>query len=268
MASQNSVDVASQEYDNASSHDEHRYASADILFNSNSSVVSFETDTISSSQSDLDDLYIPCTSSDSESEDESVSVSNSKSIISDNKFIVFESCLDDLICRCKKCGKAIVENKKRFIGSALSLEITCINGHTTKWNSQPFINRMAAGNLLLCSAILFSGNTFSRISQFAQFSNLKFPRKDCYNSIQKLYLFPTIHSYWSSQQKTILKDLKKKTKVSLAGDGRCDSPGFSAKYGTYTFMNQENNQIVDMRVTHVSEAKNSNAMEKFAFEKS
>lgn len=30
----------------------------------------------------------------------------------------------------------------------------------------------------------------------------------------------------------------------MAGDGRFDSPGFSAKYMTYTFMEMDTNQVV------------------------
>ena len=49
-------------------------------------------------------------------------------------------------------------------------------------------------------------------------------------------------------------------------DGRCDSPGYSAKYGTYSLMNTETNMIVDFQVVHVSQAGNSNRMEKYGLE--
>ena len=47
----------------------------------------------------------------------------------------------------------------------------------------------------------------------------------------------------------------------LSGDGRCDSPGYSAKFGTYTLMNSADNQIIDFTVTHCSIAGNSARME-------
>ena len=50
--------------------------------------------------------------------------------------------------------------------------------------------------------------------------------------------------------------------MTLAGDGRCDSPGHSAKYGTYTVLDVKSNKIVDFKVVSVCEVKNSNAMEK------
>ena len=48
--------------------------------------------------------------------------------------------------------------------------------------------------------------------------------------------------------------------MTLAGDGHCDSPGHSAKYGT-TMLDVKSNKIVD-RIVSVCEVKNSNAMEK------
>ena len=37
----------------------------------------------------------------------------------------------------------------------------------------------------------------------------------------------------------------------LGGDGRADSPGHSAKYGTYTLMELEKCQVVDIQVVQV-----------------
>ena len=49
-------------------------------------------------------------------------------------------------------------------------------------------------------------------------------------------------------------------------DGRCDSPGYSAKYGTYSLMNIETNMVFDFQVVHASQAGNSNRMEKYGLE--
>jgi hypothetical protein len=42
--------------------------------------------------------------------------------------------------------------------------------------------------------------------------------------------------------------------LSLGGDGRCDSPGFSAKYGTYTLMELKHNAILDIQLVQVGVA--------------
>eukprot|EP00117_Sycon_ciliatum_P007088 scpid6148/ scgid10338/ len=51
----------------------------------------------------------------------------------------------------------------------------------------------------------------------------------------------------------------------MCGDERCDSPGYSAKFGTYTFLEAKMNLIVDFDVVEYTVAKSSVAMEKVGF---
>jgi solute carrier family 8 (sodium/calcium exchanger) len=37
-------------------------------------------------------------------------------------------------------------------------------------------------------------------------------------------------------------------KVKLGGDARCCSPGHTAKYGSYSIMNLDNNKVVDVQL--------------------
>ena len=47
----------------------------------------------------------------------------------------------------------------------------------------------------------------------------------------------------------------------MLGDGRCDSPGFSAKYGTYTILNIISGSLLDTHVSHSKMVGNSSGME-------
>ena len=49
--------------------------------------------------------------------------------------------------------------------------------------------------------------------------------------------------------------------LDLAGDGRCDSPGFNAKYGNYTLMNTKNDEILYFFISHVGNTANSHNLE-------
>ena len=60
---------------------------------------------------------------------------------------------------------------------------------------------------------------------------------------------------------------KQQEKVVLVGDGRCDSPGLSAKYCTYTFVEANTGKVVDAVVVPVTEVSSSNAMEKGGFKR-
>ena len=65
-------------------------------------------------------------------------------------------------------------------------------------------------------------------------------------------LFPVINEVWEGEQRAVFSDLKDK-ELWLSGDGRCDSPGHSAKYGTYTMLDQKSDKIVDFHIVQVSE---------------
>ena len=48
-------------------------------------------------------------------------------------------------------------------------------------------------------------------------------------------------------------------------DEQYDSPGFSAKYGIYSFMYQQSNKIIDFTLTNVYSVANSAVIEKIGF---
>ena len=109
----------------------------------------------------------------------------------------------------------------------------CVNNHLTCLNSQPLIKNIAAGNVLSSAAILFSGNTFSHIAQFASFLNLKFfSLTTFYNITQNKYFFPVVNKTWKEERSSVLDEVKSNGPDNLIGDGRCDSPGHNAKYCT------------------------------------
>ena len=182
----------------------------------------------------------------------------------ERKFLVFESCLKLLLKVCSKCGGTIFESTETTSGSMFSVKMLCVNNHLTCWNSQPLIKNIAAGNLLSSAAILFSGNTFSRIAQFASFLNLKFFSHTTFYNIQNKYLFPVVNKAWKEERSSVLDEVKSNGPVNLIGDGRCDSPGHNAKYCTYTMMTDEG-KVAAINVVQVTEVTSSNAMEKEGF---
>ena len=66
--------------------------------------------------------------------------------------------------------------------------------------------------------------------------------------IQKKYLFPVINHFYVKQRNKILPELKTYTTLNVIGDEQCDSPCFSAKYGTYSFMDEQSNKIIDFKL--------------------
>ena len=215
-----------------------------------------------------DPSYVPSKHELSDDSNNSESEEDSKSLSPQNdvKFVVFKEQLDKLLKKCPECGAAIRKKHTSTQGTLFLVTLKCINGHAYTWNSQPMIKGMAAGNLLMSSAILLSGATYTKIASLAEILGLCFFSEKTFCTIQDSYLFPVINEVWEQEQNTVFNDLKGKD-LWLSGDGRCDSPGHNAKYGTYTMIDQITDKIVDFQVVQVSEVTSSNAMEREGFKR-
>ena len=183
------------------------------------------------------------------------------------RLIVFNSCFDQLLTRCLKCGHVVSSQKKKTVGSMLSVELTCHQGHVTHWDSQPTIRRKLVGNLLLAATILFTGHTFASFSRLASCLKLQFLRESVFYDFQRRFLFPVLIQTREDEQHVTLQELLEKKTVNLNGDGRCDSPGHNTKYSTYTLMDVDTGKVVGFSVVQVSETISSNATDKEGFKR-
>ena len=174
--------------------------------------------------------------------------------------IVSWSSLLYLLRICMVCGEKAFITNVRTRGSMLIVNLLCAKNHESKWCSQQSLNGMAKGNVLLSAAVLFSGNTFSRIQEMMSIANVNFIGKTLYYQLQKNILFPAVHKVYSTYQYFVLSDIS--GGVNLIGDGRSDSPGYNAKYGTYSMLDSSTNKILNFSVVHVSTVGNSSRMEK------
>ena len=171
----------------------------------------------------VDDLETSDDDDESQDEDE-------ERISSSCKFITFREMLSQLLMFCFKCRKAAHTEKTKVRGSLLEVTLMCVEGHQTQWRSQPVTGTMALGNMLIAASILFTGNTFTRIKEFCDVLSLSTAKMSSFLKIQKKYLFPVINHFYIKQRNKIVSELKTHTALNVIGDGRCDSPGFSAKY--------------------------------------
>lgn len=212
----------------------------------------------------------PGTTSDDDQTASSLDTSmntTSPSVVQEKKFIVFESCLDQLFQRCSVCGKGVLNTRKFVVGSCLSIITECCADHTIKWSSQPNIRGMASGNLLLPASILFSGGSYNKFYHLSELLNLQIISSSEFYRIQDAYLFPVVAEAWKLHQETVFAVLEGNP-LNVSGDGRCDSPGFSAKYGSYTVMDNESGAVIDFQLVQCSEVANSHAMEKAGLQRS
>ncbi|XP_014666614.1 PREDICTED: uncharacterized protein LOC106808411 [Priapulus caudatus] len=170
------------------------------------------------------------------------------------------------VTQCTHCSSPVAIEEK-FVGSALYLKWICKNKHLVhEWCSQPLLNkRLHSIDFLIAASILTSGNNFHKMALWAEHLRLKFVSEATFHNIQRCYLVPTIENFWSDHQKEVVAEMKDKELVVL-GDGRMDSPGYSAQYCSYTIMESESKKILTLKTLdkRVTDRKSTN-MEKKGF---
>ena len=153
----------------------------------------------------------------------------------DPKAVVFLTQLLLLFNICHFCTAPNPQSTVKQCGTMLSIDSKCEKCEKTfSWRSQPYmLGRFPAGNLLLSFAILCAGASFRKVQLVFKHMGLLLFHPPTYYFHQRYFLIPTIVKFWKAYQSKILADLAGK-KVVLSGDGRHDSMGHSAKFGTYT----------------------------------
>lgn len=151
------------------------------------------------------------------------------------KGIVFLSKLLLLFQHCHLCFSTNPDLSVTQSGTMLAIHSSCSScTHTYTWKSQPYIlGKFPAGNLLLSFAILCSGASVNKVLLVFRHMGILVYHHPTYYYHQRHLLIPAIVSFWRTYQAKLLNALSGKD-VVLAGDGRHDSMGHSAKYGTYT----------------------------------
>lgn len=111
------------------------------------------------------------------------------------KFLVFEDQLLRLFNSCLSCSGAATGVVKSVNGSCITVERQCHNSDcnaTSKWTSQPYINRMPAGNLITSAAILLSGSLPTKVLRLFTFMNLEMISVSTFHRHQSSYIIPTV----------------------------------------------------------------------------
>ncbi|KAK0155186.1 hypothetical protein N1851_002510 [Merluccius polli] len=204
------------------------------------------------------------TPTSSPSEDEGV-----KEDWSGKKIIVNEFSLMSLFKFCQMCGKPISSKTVYDAGAQRSVKWTCLGGHSGTWKSSPDVRGMPEVNVLSAAAVLFRGGTYTELSDWCQTMGVQMIGSSTFYNIQKTYLHPAIEHVYTEQRSALLARVYLEQmdgkRPHLSGDGRCDSPGFNAKYCHYTFMLDSTKEILHTELVQCTEATSSGAMEPMGF---
>lgn len=136
-------------------------------------------------------------------------------------------------------------------GSFIAVRQTCQCGHTRRWESQPKVNGVPAGNILLSAAILFSGCSPTKVLRMFSFVNIMAISVQTFFKQQRTVLWPAIETVWIAHR-SLLSVLKgREEELIVSGDGRSDSPGHSAKYGAYTVIDMFTGKVIALELVQV-----------------
>ncbi|KAG0429602.1 hypothetical protein HPB47_023472 [Ixodes persulcatus] len=172
------------------------------------------------------------------------------SLVRERKFIVFESCLDLLLGKCQVCATPLIHVDKSVVGCSLQVYSICRSGHVNDWCSQPIIKRKPVGSILMAAAILFSGSCIKKTPRTLTSMGIVCFSYGTFFNIQKAFLLPSIEKVWNKHQNELFAAAAGRH-LTIAADGRADSPGHSAKYGTYTMLDADDNKVIHVETVQV-----------------
>ena len=183
---------------------------------------------------------------------------NEEELEDDNNFIQADKCIvfiKQLLQLFSKCPKCWLECQVAyyFEGTNITINQQCDDcPYIRTWQSQPKLpNGMSAGNIALSAAILFTGASPTAVIKLLNHYHCSSISYSSFLDHQRSYLFPIITKQWETQKNELIATLSDRP-VDLAGDGRADSPGHCAKYGTYTLMDTSTNMVLQVHVVQVS----------------
>lgn len=128
----------------------------------------------------------------------------------------------------------------------LLIVLTFFSIYRDWWYSSPTYAAGFAVNHIINSAILFAGLGEFQFFRFCKFINLTHQSPTTFYCHQRLYAAPTVHQEYEVLEASLIEELKTSESVVLSGDGRMDSPGFSATKGTYSFMHNAWSAVITM----------------------
>ena len=198
---------------------------------------------INFNQQNSDDIEIP--SSSAPTVDEVVSPVN------EIKYIVFKSSLLQPFTLCTSCYNTTTGEVTYTKGTFIAVRQQCSHcGKERVWTSQPHIKDTPAGNILLSAS---SGTTPTKILRVLTHMKISFFTDRTFYHHQKRYLGPATISVWEAKQSMLLSQCKATgIALTIVGDGRADSPGHSAKYGSYGIIDLATNKVIHVELVQVT----------------
>ena len=153
-----------------------------------------------------------------------------------------------LFVYCLLCGSRILSTAVRYSGVAVAIDYICAMGHQHTWRSGDIFHKKYHMNVKIAASSMMSGVGFAKLKAIFGLVEIPLMTKKKFYQLGRTWLFPEISSKYRTMKDNTILELKTVNEVMLSGDGQFDSPGYSAKYCTYTMMQCMTNKVVDFFV--------------------
>lgn len=169
--------------------------------------------------------------------------------------LVNVSILLSLLKFCPECGAHnVIKNIKTF-GFAIVVRYRCcgIETHDGIWRSSPLTKRLYICNLLFSAATYMCGISYSALESLMICVSMPYISCNRFYRNNSVNLYPIIVDKWVEIRDAVVQtdtesEEDDEVKLNIAGDGHHDSPGFCAKFCTYSILNLNTGAIVDFFV--------------------
>ena len=151
---------------------------------------------------------------------------------------------------CPECGSNCQVIKVSKTGFALMVTYRC-NGvdesHQKTWVSSPSTRWNYDINLMFPAMASMSGLGYTLLENVMNGLRIPYCSSTTFYKNIKIHLYPAIVHRWELMR-TALLELFKSKEVDIDGDGHYDSPGWTAKFCTYSILEISSGAILDLFV--------------------
>merc|ERR1712179_879157 len=205
--------------------------------------------------------YVPSYASsynkDSEGLDDSTTDGDGLEEFSGAIILVMWSNLLLLLSKCQKpgCGAAVLSDNMKVIrnGAAVKILSTCNDGHKEEWLSSKPVKGVPLVNLLIVCYAFFSGLNWAQFKAFCDKIGLLMISTSTFYRYLTNLIYRCTYEFWLREQAQSINSLLRTGEdtgqgVRVAGDGRFDSPGWSARYCNYFIQDLASRKVVAFMV--------------------
>ena len=152
---------------------------------------------------------------------------------------------------CPECGARSVIKRINCAGFGIVVNCRCygILPHKGVWRSSRLRQKKYECNLVVSAAAFLSGISYSALELFMTCLSVPYITCSSFYKSNTTSLYPIIVDQWTSMKTALLESRSGLEHVDIAGDGHFDSPGWCAKFCTYSTLDIKTGAIICIKAT-------------------